>query len=282
MNDMISCEAEGTGRITADWAVPSSLERADDGQRVAEFEALVGGLDRLPSTIYTLRRRASGVDGVSLDARRDFRVNKTTDSARYMYQNFKGGMADDIPEVALDVWVEVPSRLLQRDIAYLDLHSGCLSEEQFTRVPPSIRVFGTSLLEHISRADETGGCVHTEGDVYGTDVAALKRVSDNPHMPCSQCRTNASELSSALAVYLFSWMMLLSIPSRRKSVSFFVRFSCLPVTVYASRLLGVVRKATIHTALAKSGGAFVIITAFITYYIGLSELLVTVLPIGAF
>ncbi len=56
-------------------------------------------------------------------------------------------MADDIPEVALYVWVEVrvllferfglahvdqvPSRLLQRDIAYLDLHSGCLSEERF-------------------------------------------------------------------------------------------------------------------------------------------------------
>ncbi len=120
-------------------------------------------------------------------------------------------------------------------------------------------------------------------------------------MPCSQCRTNASELSSALAVYLFSWMILLSVPSRRKSASFFVRFGCLPVTVYASRLLGVVRavrKATIHTAyvfslrlhpislrlpsLAKSGGAFGIITAFIAYYVGLSELLVTVLPIGAF
>ncbi len=129
-------------------------------------------------------------------------------------------------------------------------------------------------------------------------MKAMRRVSHNPHMPCSQCRTHASELSSALAVYLFSWMMLLSVPSRRKSASFFVRFGCLPVTVYASRLLGVVRKATIHTAyifslclhpislrfpsLAKSGGAFRIITAFIAYYVGLSELLVIVLPIGAF
>ncbi len=66
-------------------------------------------------------------------------------------------MADDIPEVTLDVWVcvllferfglahvdQVPSRLLQRDIAYLDLHSGRVSEERFTRVPPSIRVFGS-------------------------------------------------------------------------------------------------------------------------------------------
>ncbi|KAK0227458.1 hypothetical protein EDD85DRAFT_940270 [Armillaria nabsnona] len=46
--------------------------------------------------------------------------------------------------------------------------------------------------------------------------------------------------------------------------------------VYASCLLGVVRavrKATIRTDLAKSGGAFGIITAFIAYYVGLSELL---------
>ncbi|PBK88598.1 hypothetical protein ARMGADRAFT_362680 [Armillaria gallica] len=105
---------------------------------------------------------------------------------------FQGTDANDIPEVALDVWVEIPSRLLQRDIAYLDLHSGCLSEERIMRVPPSIRVFGSrnsdsvregyaglplaalstlTRVEQISRADETGGCVHAEGGVYGTDVA---------------------------------------------------------------------------------------------------------------
>ncbi len=82
MNDVISCEAEGTGKITADWAVPSSLERADDGQRVCDppydlvladgtfsegrspsLRRSLGGWDRLASTIYSLRRLVSGIDG---------------------------------------------------------------------------------------------------------------------------------------------------------------------------------------------------------------------------
>ncbi|PBK71074.1 Gpr1 family protein [Armillaria solidipes] len=94
--------------------------------------------------------------------------------------------------------------------------------------------------------------------------------------------TDASELSSALAVYLFAWMIvtvLFFITSLRKSASFIALFGCLSVTfmLLAS-----------SEFLAKSGGAFGIITAFIAYYVGLSELLaseakaVTVLPIGAF
>ncbi|PBK88300.1 hypothetical protein ARMGADRAFT_429155 [Armillaria gallica] len=61
--------------------------------------------------------------------------------------------------------------------------------------------------------------------------------------------------------------------------------------LYASRLFGVVRairKATIRTNLANSGGAFSIIAASIAYYFSLAELLVseakavTVLPVRAF
>ncbi|KAK0472732.1 FUN34 transmembrane protein [Armillaria novae-zelandiae] len=106
--------------------------------------------------------------------------------------------------------------------------------------------------------------------------------------------TAASELSSALAVYLFSWMIvtvLFFITSLRKSASFIALFGCLSVTfmlLACSELSASSGNAAISTNLAKSGGAFGIITAFIAYYVGLSELLaseakaVTVLPIGAF
>ncbi|KAK0183715.1 Gpr1 family protein [Armillaria mellea] len=123
--------------------------------------------------------------------------------------------------------------------------------------------------------------------------------------------TAVSELSSALAVYLFSWMIVTvlflfvpcfplslvanpgvrSIVSLRKSASFIALFGCLSVTfllLACSELSASSGKATISTNLAKSGGAFGIITAFIAYYVGLSELLaseakaVAVLPIGAF
>ncbi|SJL12505.1 related to FUN34-transmembrane protein involved in ammonia production [Armillaria ostoyae] len=106
--------------------------------------------------------------------------------------------------------------------------------------------------------------------------------------------TDASELSSALAVYLFAWMIvtvLFFITSLRKSASFIALFGCLSVTfmlLACSELSASSGKATISVNLAKSGGAFGIITAFIAYYVGLSELLaseakaVTVLPIGAF
>ncbi|PBK88291.1 hypothetical protein ARMGADRAFT_1016071, partial [Armillaria gallica] len=56
--------------------------------------------------------------------------------------------ANDILEVALDAWVRVSlfERFGLAHVPHLDLHSGCLSEEWFTHVSPSIRVFGTSLL----------------------------------------------------------------------------------------------------------------------------------------
>ncbi|KAK0200051.1 Gpr1 family protein [Desarmillaria ectypa] len=106
--------------------------------------------------------------------------------------------------------------------------------------------------------------------------------------------TDKSELSSALAVYLFAWMIvtvLFFITSLRKSASFIALFGCLSVTfllLACSELSASSGKATISTHLAKSGGAFGIVTAFIAYYVGLSELLaseakaVAILPIGAF
>jgi uncharacterized protein len=103
---------------------------------------------------------------------------------------------------------------------------------------------------------------------------------------------DASELSSALAVYLFAWMIvtiLFFITSLRKSASFIALFGFLSVTfmlLACSELSASSGKVTIGINLAKSGGALGIVTAFIAYYVGLSELLaseakaVTVLPIG--
>ncbi|PBK88547.1 Gpr1 family protein [Armillaria gallica] len=96
---------------------------------------------------------------------------------------------------------------------------------------------------------------------------------------------DASELSSALAVYLFAWMIvtiLFFITSLRKSASFIALFGVLSVTF----MLLACSEFLQFPSLAKSGGAFGIVTAFIAYYVGLSELLaseakaVTVLPIG--
>ncbi|KAG7440614.1 Gpr1 family protein [Guyanagaster necrorhizus] len=103
--------------------------------------------------------------------------------------------------------------------------------------------------------------------------------------------TDTSELASALGVYLFTWMIvtiLFLITSLRKSAAFVALFGCLSVTFMFLACSEISASTTISTHLAKSGGAFGIITAFIAYYVGLSELLaseakaVTVLPIGAF
>ncbi|KAF7368699.1 hypothetical protein MVEN_00194500 [Mycena venus] len=95
------------------------------------------------------------------------------------------------------------------------------------------------------------------------------------------------ELDSALGIYLFSWFIvtvLLLIASLRKSIAFVALFGFLSITFL---LLGA-GKLTGKADLTTAGGAFGIITAFIAYYIGLSDLLaaeraaIVGLPLGGF
>ncbi|KAJ7474859.1 GPR1/FUN34/yaaH family-domain-containing protein, partial [Mycena latifolia] len=95
------------------------------------------------------------------------------------------------------------------------------------------------------------------------------------------------ELHSALGIFLFAWFivtMLLLIASLRKSIAFIALFGFLSITFL---LLGAGEfsgKPKVTTA----GGAMGIITAFVAYYIGLSDLLaaeraaVVGLPTGGF
>jgi len=98
---------------------------------------------------------------------------------------------------------------------------------------------------------------------------------------------NESELDSALGIFLFAWFIvtfLLLIASLRKSIAFIALFGFLSITF---ALLGA-GKFTGVTSVTTAGGAFGIITAFIAYYIGLSDLLaaerasVVGLPTGGF
>jgi len=99
--------------------------------------------------------------------------------------------------------------------------------------------------------------------------------------------TDPKELDSAIGIYLFSWFIvtvLLLIASLRKSIAFVALFGFLAITFLllgAGKFSGVAEVTT-------AGGAFGIITAFIAYYIGLSDLLaaeraaVVGLPLGGF
>jgi succinate-acetate transporter protein len=96
-----------------------------------------------------------------------------------------------------------------------------------------------------------------------------------------------TELSSGLGIFLTAWGMVtffFLIASLRKNVGFIALFFCLTLTfalLAASEFSGKV-------SIAKAGGATGAITAFIAYYIGLSELLaaetmaISQLPIGKF
>ncbi|KAJ7770769.1 Gpr1 family protein [Mycena metata] len=99
--------------------------------------------------------------------------------------------------------------------------------------------------------------------------------------------TSEDELASALGIFLFAWFivtMLLLIASLRKSIAFIALFGFLAITF---ALLGA-GEFTAKANVTKAGGAFGIITAFIAYYIGLSDLLaaeraaVIGLPTGGF
>ncbi|KAJ7075922.1 Gpr1 family protein [Mycena belliarum] len=84
--------------------------------------------------------------------------------------------------------------------------------------------------------------------------------------------TTKDELHNAIGIYLFSWFIvtfLFLIASLRKSIAFILLFSCLSITFL---LLGVGEFVS-KTAIVTAGGAFGIVTAFIAYYIGLSDLL---------
>jgi succinate-acetate transporter protein len=99
--------------------------------------------------------------------------------------------------------------------------------------------------------------------------------------------TDKKELSSGLGIFLTAWGMVtffFLIASLRKHIGFIALFFCLTLTfalLAASEFSG---KASI----AKAGGATGTITAFIAYYIGLSELLaaetmaISQLPVGKF
>jgi len=84
--------------------------------------------------------------------------------------------------------------------------------------------------------------------------------------------TDPDELSNALGIYLTAWTMVtffLLLVSLGKSVAFIALFGCLTLTfalLTGAEFVG-------HVALAKAGGAIGVITAFIAYYIGVSELM---------
>ncbi|KAJ6590854.1 FUN34 transmembrane protein [Mycena sp. CBHHK59/15] len=95
------------------------------------------------------------------------------------------------------------------------------------------------------------------------------------------------EFHNALGIYLFTWFIitvLLLIASLRKSIAFIALFGFLSITFL---LLGA-GEFTGTTSIVTAGGAFGIITAFIAYYIGLSDLLaaeraaIVGLPTGGF
>ncbi|KAF9004576.1 Gpr1 family protein [Cyathus striatus] len=96
-----------------------------------------------------------------------------------------------------------------------------------------------------------------------------------------------AELSGALGIYLITWAIVtffLLIAALRKNVSFIALFFCLTITFI---LLGA-GEFSGSVATSKAGGVVGVITAFIAYYIGLSELLsaedmaVFRLPLGIF
>uniref|UniRef100_A0A0W0EY98 Fun34 transmembrane protein n=1 Tax=Moniliophthora roreri TaxID=221103 RepID=A0A0W0EY98_MONRR len=99
--------------------------------------------------------------------------------------------------------------------------------------------------------------------------------------------SKSGQMRDAVAIYLITWMIvtfLLFIVSLRKSVSFMALFGLLTITFLLLSVSDFTRKPNV----AKAGGVFGVLTAFVAYYIGLSELLtaekkaVARLPLGVF
>ncbi|KAG6331275.1 hypothetical protein ID866_7813 [Astraeus odoratus] len=96
--------------------------------------------------------------------------------------------------------------------------------------------------------------------------------------------TSAEELDQAIGIYLITWFVLtvmLLIGALRRNVSFIALLFFLAITFLLLAVGAWSGKATI----TKTGGGFGILTAWIAYYCGLSELLVKgeswfTLPLG--
>jgi succinate-acetate transporter protein len=95
---------------------------------------------------------------------------------------------------------------------------------------------------------------------------------------------NASELQSALGIYLITWAVvtfLLLIGSLRRNVGMIALFFFLTITF----ILLAAGNFTASTSVTKAGGGFGVLTALIAYYVGLAELLIRdeswfTLPLG--
>jgi len=94
--------------------------------------------------------------------------------------------------------------------------------------------------------------------------------------------TSASELESALGIYLIAWFIvtfLLLVASFRKNVGLVALFAFLTVTF----LLLAVGLFTGKVGVSKAGGATGAVTAFIAYYVGFADLVAAdgiTLPLG--
>ncbi|KAG9311197.1 putative ammonia transport outward protein 2 [Chiua virens] len=85
--------------------------------------------------------------------------------------------------------------------------------------------------------------------------------------------TSDNELAQALGIYLITWFVLTTlflIGALRKNIAFISLFFCLALTF----LMLAIAEWSGEATFAKAGGALGILTAWIAYYCGLSELLV--------
>jgi succinate-acetate transporter protein len=96
--------------------------------------------------------------------------------------------------------------------------------------------------------------------------------------------TSKKELSNAIGIYLIAWFMVtffFLLATFRKAVSFVALFGFLAITFLVLAIGEFTASSACHTA----GGALGIVTAFIAYYIGVSELLgndsLFALPLGS-
>ncbi|KAJ3526569.1 hypothetical protein NMY22_g10112 [Coprinellus aureogranulatus] len=104
---------------------------------------------------------------------------------------------------------------------------------------------------------------------------------------------SAEEFGAAVGIYLITWFLVtffLLIAALRKSVAFIALFGFLAVTFLLLAIGDLLPRPQVCTFIpvTRAGGALGVVTAFIAYYIGLSELLaaeeqaVFQLPLGVF
>ncbi|EKM60316.1 uncharacterized protein PHACADRAFT_246175 [Phanerochaete carnosa HHB-10118-sp] len=96
--------------------------------------------------------------------------------------------------------------------------------------------------------------------------------------------TDATELNSALGIYLITWFMftfLMLVASTRRNIGLMALFFFLMITF----MLLAIGKFQNSVNITKAGGATGVITALVAYYVGLAELLIRdeswfTLPLG--